>query len=131
MDAVRNDSPPYPRTIPIDAFRDLLATFPPPQVLDVRRTPAFESDPVVIPGAVLVGGLDGWLRAYASDDGRLLWAFDTGQTFSTVNGVAARGGAIDGPGPTVAGGMVFVSSGYALFGQMPGNVLLAFGPKRR
>jgi polyvinyl alcohol dehydrogenase (cytochrome) len=92
---------------------------------------AYSAAPVVIPGAVLVGGLDGWLRAYASDDGRLLWAFDTGQTFPTVNGVTARGGAIDGPGPTVAGGMVFVSSGYALFGQMPGNVLLAFGPKRR
>ncbi|MFN0178337.1 MAG: PQQ-binding-like beta-propeller repeat protein [Gemmatimonadales bacterium] len=92
---------------------------------------AYSAAPVVIPGAVLVGGLDGWLRAYASDDGRLLWAFDTAQTFPTVNGVTARGGAIDGPGPTVAGGMVFVSSGYALFGQMPGNVLLAFGPKRR
>ena len=82
------------------------------------------------PGAVFTGGLDGRLRAYAAEDGRLLWDFDTGRDFPTVNGVAARGGAIDGPGPTIAGGMVFVSSGYALFGQTPGNVLLAFGPKR-
>ena len=91
---------------------------------------AFSAAPVAIPGAVFTGGLDGHLRAYAADDGRLLWEFDTGREFPTVNGVAARGGAIDGPGPTIAGGMVFVSSGYALFGQTPGNVLLAFGPKR-
>lgn len=91
---------------------------------------AFSAAPVVIPGAVFAGGLDGRLRAFATDDGRLLWDFDTGREFPTVNGVAARGGAIDGPGPTIAGGMVFVSSGYALFGQTPGNVLLAFGPKR-
>jgi rhodanese-related sulfurtransferase len=69
MDAVRNGSPASPRTIPIDAFRALLATFPPPQVLDVRRTPAFETDPVVIPGSVrcapeevpaLAGTLEPW-----------------------------------------------------------------------
>jgi hypothetical protein len=31
---------------------------------------------------------------------------------------------------TVAGGMVFVSSGYAVFpADMPGNVLLAFSPQ--
>ncbi len=91
---------------------------------------AFSAAAAAMPGAVFAGGLDGSLRAYAADDGRLLWAFDTGREFTTVNGVAARGGAIDGPGPTIAGGMVFVSSGYAVFGQTPGNVLLAFGVKR-
>ena len=30
------------------------------------------------------------------------------------------------PGPTFAGGMLFVSSGYANLEFMPGNVLLAF-----
>ena len=29
----------------------------------------------------------------------------------------------------IAGGMVFVNSGYARFGAMPGNVLLAFAPE--
>ena len=52
MDAVRSDSPSHSRSIPIGAFRALRAGFPPPQVLDVRRTAAFESDPVVIPGSV-------------------------------------------------------------------------------
>jgi polyvinyl alcohol dehydrogenase (cytochrome) len=33
---------------------------------------------------------------------------------------------MDGPGPSVAGGMLYVNSGYSLFGSAPGNVLLAF-----
>ncbi len=52
------------------------------------------------------------------------------RTSAADRGVAARGGAIDSPGPTIAGGMIFMSSGDALFGQTPGNGLLAFGPKR-
>ena len=83
--------------------------------------------PTVIPGVVFAGGLDGHMRAHATDDGRILWDFDTVQDFETVNGIPARGGAIDGPGPVVANGLVFVNSGYATFGQMPGNVLLVFG----
>jgi polyvinyl alcohol dehydrogenase (cytochrome) len=31
-----------------------------------------------------------------------------------------------GPAPVVAGGMLYVSSGYGIFGLRPGNVLLAF-----
>ena len=40
--------------------------------------------------------------------------------------VPGRGGSFDGPGPAIAGGMMFVSSGYARAGGIPGNVLLAF-----
>jgi len=43
-----------------------------------------------------------------------------------VNGVAARGGAMDGTGPVIVDGMVYVNSGYAQWGGIPGNVLLAF-----
>jgi polyvinyl alcohol dehydrogenase (cytochrome) len=43
-----------------------------------------------------------------------------------VNGVPGRGGSIDGPGPAIGGGMVFVNSGYPTAGGTPGNVLLAF-----
>jgi polyvinyl alcohol dehydrogenase (cytochrome) len=46
--------------------------------------------------------------------------------YTTVNGVKAHGGSLDGPGAVVAGGMLYVNSGYAFFGGMPGNVLLAF-----
>jgi polyvinyl alcohol dehydrogenase (cytochrome) len=80
-----------------------------------------------IPGVVFSGSNDGALRAYAAANGAILWQFDTNREFAAVNGVAARGGSMQGPGPAVAGGMVFVNSGYGAFGGRPGNVLLAFG----
>lgn len=83
----------------------------------------------VIPGAVFSGSMDGHIRAFATADGHLLWDFDTEKPFSTVNGAAAHGGSLDGAGPVVAGGMMYVNSGYPRFGGAPGNVLLAFGPK--
>jgi polyvinyl alcohol dehydrogenase (cytochrome) len=81
----------------------------------------------VIPGVVFSGAVDGHLRAYDSSDGRVIWDVDTARDFDTVNGVAGSGGSIDGPGPTVAGGMVFTGSGYGRWRGRPGNVLLAFG----
>ncbi len=84
----------------------------------------------VIPGVVFSPSLDGHLRAFSTEDGEMLWDFDTtAQNYSTVNGVPAKGGSIDGAGPVVAGGMVFVNSGYPRNGGMPGNVLLAFAPE--
>jgi polyvinyl alcohol dehydrogenase (cytochrome) len=56
----------------------------------------------------------------------VIWDFDTVREYQTVNGVKATGGAIDGPGPVVANGMVLVNSGYTRYGGLPGNVLLAF-----
>jgi len=75
---------------------------------------------------VFSGGLDGHLRAYAASDGKIIWDVDTGQTYSTVNGVVAHGGSLDGPGAVIVDGMLYVNSGYANFGTAPGNVLLAF-----
>jgi hypothetical protein len=43
-----------------------------------------------------------------------------------VNKVAARGGAIASIGPSIADGMLFIGSGYAVTGTNSGNVLLAF-----
>jgi polyvinyl alcohol dehydrogenase (cytochrome) len=80
-----------------------------------------------IPGAVLSVSYDGGLRAYAADDGTLLWQFDTNREFTTVNSVKANGGSMDGPGPIVAGGLLFVNSGYGGIVGRPGNVLLVFG----
>jgi polyvinyl alcohol dehydrogenase (cytochrome) len=81
-----------------------------------------------IPGAVFIGGTDGIVHALASADGKELWRFDTAQEFKTVNQVPARGGSIGSAGPTIAGGMVFIGSGYSVTSGMPGNVLLAFAP---
>jgi polyvinyl alcohol dehydrogenase (cytochrome) len=78
-----------------------------------------------IPGVVFSGSLDGHLRAYDTEAGRVIWDIDTAREFTTVNSVPARGGSINGPGATIAGGMLFVSSGYSSLGFMPGNVLLA------
>ena len=89
-------------------------------------SPALSAAVTAIPGIVFSGGVSGYLRAYASDDARLLWEFDTARDYATVNGVAARGGAMEGPGPTIAGGMLYVNSGYGQWGGLPGNVLLAF-----
>jgi polyvinyl alcohol dehydrogenase (cytochrome) len=81
----------------------------------------------VIPGVVFSGGQDGILRAFSTTDGRQLWQFDTIQDFTTTNKVAAKGGAMGAPGPTIAGGMLFVGSGYTGLGNgHGGNVLLAF-----
>lgn len=79
-----------------------------------------------IPGAVFSGALDGHLRAYSSTDGRVIWDFNSAREFPSVNGKPARGGSIDATGAAVAGGMVFLHSGYSDFGGMPGNILLAF-----
>jgi polyvinyl alcohol dehydrogenase (cytochrome) len=80
-----------------------------------------------IPGVVFSGSNDGALRAYSTTTGAVVWEFDTNKEFTTVNGVAAKGASLIGPGPVVAGGMVYVNSGYGAFGGRPGNVLLAFG----
>ena len=80
-----------------------------------------------IPGVVFAGSADGAVRAYASDTGKILWTFDTNRDFATVNNVKANGGSIDGPGPVVADGMLYVTAGNLGFVGTPGNVLLAFG----
>ena len=80
----------------------------------------------MIPGAVFSGSLDGHLRAYSTSTGEVLWDVDTVRDYETVNGQLAHGGSLDGPGPVIAEGMLYVNSGYGQFGGMPGNVLLAF-----
>ena len=83
----------------------------------------------LIPGVVFSASLDGHIRAFSTEDGEMVWDFDTAAPFSTVNGVPAKGGSIDGAGPVIVGGMLYVNSGYPRNGGMPGNVLLAFGPE--
>ena len=90
-------------------------------------TPAQMAPATLIPGVVFSGSMDGHLRAYQTTDGAAVWDFDTLRDFTTVNGVKAKGGSMSASGPVVAGGMLFVQSGYGALGGMPGNVLLAFG----
>ena len=84
--------------------------------------------PTAIPGVVFEGASNGMLYAVSAADGKQLWEFNTAQEFETVNKVPAHGGAITSTGAVIAGGMVFVGSGYAISnGASGGNVLLAFG----
>ena len=82
-----------------------------------------------IPGVAFEGGMDGVLHALSTSSGRELWSFDTSRAFETVNKVEAHGGGLGSAGPTVADGMLFVGSGYAVVGDKTGNVLLAFAPE--
>ncbi len=91
-----------------------------------RCSPAQSAAVTAIPGVAFSGAMDGHLRAYSAADGKVIWDFDTVREYKTVNGVEGRGGTIDGPGPAIAGGMLFANSGYVAAGGMPGNVLLAF-----
>jgi polyvinyl alcohol dehydrogenase (cytochrome) len=91
-----------------------------------RCSPAQSAAVSAIPGAAFSGSVDGHLRAYSAKDGSVAWDFDTVRDYKTVNGVPGRGGSLDGPGPAIGGGMLFVPSGYVSAGGMPGNVLLAF-----
>ena len=80
----------------------------------------------LIPGVVFSGSMDGHLRAYSANDGKIVWDFDTLREFETVNGVKAKGGSLSASGVVVVNGMAYVNSGYGALAGMPGNVLLAF-----
>ena len=92
-------------------------------------SPAQPAAVTAIPGVVFSGSVDGHLRAFTAEDGRVLWDFDTARDYQTVNGVRGKGGSLDGAGPVIVGGMLFVNSGYARNGGIAGNVLLAFAPE--
>ncbi len=79
-----------------------------------------------IPGVIFSNSWEGVVRAFSSDDGHLLWEYNTARDFETVNGVKAKGGSMAAPGPTIVDGTVFVGSGYTFSVGLPGNVLLAF-----
>jgi polyvinyl alcohol dehydrogenase (cytochrome) len=103
----------------------------------VQRMPScarlygFSAAPAVIDGAVVEGGLDGWLYVFDGASGKLLWKFDTAISYRGANGVSGKGGAIDSASISAADGLLFVNSGYNMFGETPGNMFLAFKPKSR
>lgn len=90
---------------------------------------AVSAPPTVTDTAVFASTLNGIVKAYDIESGDTLWSFDTLRDFQTINGVMARGGSIDSAGIVVVGEQVITNSGYDKFGQIPGNVLLVFGPE--
>jgi polyvinyl alcohol dehydrogenase (cytochrome) len=101
------------------------------RVPSCARMYGFSTAPTVIDGAVIEGGLDGYLYVLDAKDGKQLWKFDTAVTFQGINGVSGKGGSIDAASITAGDGLLFVNSGYGMFGETPGNVVLAFRPKAK
>jgi len=100
----------------------------PPPSCEGRQfcSPAQSAAVTAIQHVVFSGSEDGHIRAYSTDDGKIVWDYDTAHEYEAVNGVPAKGGALDCAGPVVVGGMLYVASGYGSWGGLPGNVLLAF-----
>jgi polyvinyl alcohol dehydrogenase (cytochrome) len=81
----------------------------------------------VIPGAVFAAAMNGRFRAYDTATGKVIWEFDTAaQPYKALSGREATGGVMDGAGPTIVDGMVYVTTGYQGRSGVPGLVLLAF-----
>lgn len=90
----------------------------------------FSGAPTVIDGVVVSGSIDGFLRVFDSQTGQLLFRFNAAREFDSINGVSARGGSIDNATIVASNGLLLVSSGYGLFNETPGNVLMAFRTKQ-
>jgi polyvinyl alcohol dehydrogenase (cytochrome) len=117
------------------AIKWLFATTPDCTPERLKRLPSCQrfsglsTAPSVIDGAVVEGGLDGYLYVLDGTDGRLLWKYDTANSFQGINGVEGKGGSIDAASITAANGLLLVNSGYGMFSETPGNVILAFKAK--
>ena len=92
--------------------------------------PGVSAAVTAVPGAVIAGHMDGWIRAYSRASGKRLWEFNTVRTFDTINGMDGRGGSMSGPGAAVGDGYLVINSGYGLYSHEAGNVLLVFAPRR-
>ncbi|MDT8429227.1 MAG: PQQ-binding-like beta-propeller repeat protein [Pseudomonadales bacterium] len=93
--------------------------------MEAYSAPATASDDFVVSGS-----LNGHLFVHEQKTGAIIWEYDSLQDYATINGVAAKGGAFDATGPVLSGRYMIVSSGYATFGQLPGNVVLVFRLKQ-
>ena len=83
--------------------------------------------PTLAGGYLFSGSSDGFLRVYDTNNGRVVWAYDTARKYIGINGVTGVGGAINRNGPTIVNGMLYQNSGYGhIMTGMPGHVLLAF-----
>ncbi len=126
------DTPPRPGLYALDAQtgRTLWSSAAPDVCKGAKFCDPGISAPVTaIPGVVFAGHMDGMLRAYAADSGKVVWEYDSKAPVTTVSGATAHGGSFGGAGAAVRDGYLVINSGYGLYFHMPGNVLLAFAAK--
>lgn len=94
-------------------------------------SPGISAAVTAFDAGVLGGGMDGMLRAYDQNTGKVNWQIDTTKTIVATNGVEVHGGSMGGASAPIAyNGLLYVNSGYGIYNHMPGNVLLVFGPKK-
>ncbi|MDX1491697.1 MAG: PQQ-binding-like beta-propeller repeat protein [Pseudohongiellaceae bacterium] len=99
------------------------------KILACERRLGLSGAPALIDGAVVTGSIDGMLYAFDAQTGEILFQFDAVNEFETLNGITAKGGSFDSAGIVAGNGLLLVNSGYALFNELPGNVLLGFKVK--
>ena len=85
--------------------------------------------PTVIGDYVVTGGLDGRVYVVERKTGKLAAQWDTAQTYKTINGVEGNGASVDNASIIAVNGLLLMNSGYGLFGQGAGNVMIAYKPK--
>ncbi len=85
--------------------------------------------PTVIGDHIVQGGLDGRVYIVERKTGKLVQTLETARDFDTINGVKGNGASVDNASIVAANGLLILNSGYGLFSQGAGNVMLAFKPK--
>jgi polyvinyl alcohol dehydrogenase (cytochrome) len=85
--------------------------------------------PTIIGDHIVTGGLDGRIYVVEKRTGRLVATYETAREFQTLNGVAGNGASVDNASIIAVNGLLILNSGYGLFGQGAGNVMIAFRPK--
>jgi polyvinyl alcohol dehydrogenase (cytochrome) len=93
------------------------------------RGNVFSTAPTLIDGTVVTAALNGQIYVNDARTGKLLWTYESAKEYDGINGVKGKGGAIDSNSITAMNGLLLVNSGYGMFGQAGGNMLLAFKPK--
>jgi polyvinyl alcohol dehydrogenase (cytochrome) len=96
---------------------------------DVYCVNGIVSPPVVVGDAVIVGAMDGVLRAYDRHTGDVFWTYDAYREYAASNGLSGRGGGFGMGGVTIVGNMMYVTSGINSGSVGPSaasGVLLAF-----
>ena len=124
---------------PTGLFTGSLLALDPASGIIIWRTPAPKPDcswttkgciggqvaaVTVVSDMVFAGFWDGFLRIYATDDGRLLREINTAAEFPAVNGVAS-GGQVSGYPVTIGKDALYINSGASSI-MKSGNALLVY-----
>ncbi|MEP1470143.1 MAG: PQQ-binding-like beta-propeller repeat protein [Halieaceae bacterium] len=91
------------------------------------------SQVVTVIGDLVIGGaMDGAIRAYSIEDGKVVWEMDvTTAPHPSITGDVALGGSFGGAaGPIAFDGKLFISAGYGIYNHMPGNLFMVLEATR-